>query len=480
MPSFVPSPKPYGNPAVGGVEDDAGDDVCDASTEAAPRHGPARAVKNEGEEQQPWMSSVHDVHPFRIPRKSFGLSRCGKLGSLGSLFCAAVCLLLAGALWARSGANEWPPPPASPEPVPEPELEGKGTELAPEAALTTTGSRSQRGNIPVDHDATLGDAQNAWLMEHCADFVARAPPSKARLPDFYILGTQKGGTTALERVLVRHPDVYIPRAEQHFFDKPENMARGLAWYSRQLISPPYRGERLLGDKTPHYMFSAAAARAVAQATPGAKLIMLLREPIRRAYSAFRMRVEFGLEKRSFLRAVEDELATMRDMQRAGEVVGLASGRTFVDDGATFYLQRGFYRVQIDAWMKHFSRCQLHVAVSERMVASARKENYKVFKFLGLDVGPGSNVSVSLDLAVVNKRGSRVVLPARSHNHSHSHGQGEKSENEDADDDEDEWAWDSSPVRAVRKKLYEEVFRHENERLFEFLGKRVEEWSSSLE
>lgn len=113
------------------------------------------------------------------------------------------------------------------------------------------------------------------------------------LPDFLILGAQKAGTTWLRAMLRQHPRVFLPGRELHFFNKKDRYRRGLDWYARQFTGAS--DGQLIGEKTPNYLWTNAAEggsdladphRRIAQDLPDVRLIALLRDPVRRALSAY--------------------------------------------------------------------------------------------------------------------------------------------------------------------------------------------------
>ena len=113
------------------------------------------------------------------------------------------------------------------------------------------------------------------------------------LPDFLIIGTQRGGTTSLHRYLDAHPCVG-PAANKdlHFFDRRYH--KGLAWYQghfptfiEKYYAEHLRGRAFVtGEASPSYLFHPFAPKRVAKAMPHVKLIVLLRNPIDRAYSQY--------------------------------------------------------------------------------------------------------------------------------------------------------------------------------------------------
>ena len=128
-----------------------------------------------------------------------------------------------------------------------------------------------------------------------------------KLPDFLIVGVMKGGTTSLFRYLVRHPQVLPPfRKEIKYFDC--NYINGQNWYQAHfpLKKKFVGGSKLTGEATPYYIFHPQAPMRIAEALPEAKIIILLRNPIDRAYSHYQHMVRVGREPLSFEEAIAAE------------------------------------------------------------------------------------------------------------------------------------------------------------------------------
>ena len=114
----------------------------------------------------------------------------------------------------------------------------------------------------------------------------------SRLPHFLGLGTQKGGTTTLQRLLERHPQVWLsPTKELQFFSL--HYARGLAWYEEQFA--PAGPQQRCGDITPYYLFHPQAPRRIATHLPEVNWIVLLRDPVERCLSQYFHSRRLGLE-----------------------------------------------------------------------------------------------------------------------------------------------------------------------------------------
>jgi hypothetical protein len=132
-------------------------------------------------------------------------------------------------------------------------------------------------------------------------------------PDFLIVGAQRCGTTTMFKTLIQHPDVVRPviRKGIHYFDKSYD--RGERWYRGHFplaVTTRLRGgsgqRAITGESSPYYMFHPLARQRLASDLPGVKLIVLLRDPVIRAYSGHSHELARGFEDLSFEEAVTAE------------------------------------------------------------------------------------------------------------------------------------------------------------------------------
>lgn len=123
------------------------------------------------------------------------------------------------------------------------------------------------------------------------------------LPDFVIVGTMKGGSSALTRGLGNHPDVFVADGkEMHFFD--EHFDRGLDWYGA-CFSAAGDGQ-VVGEATPRYMNDPVVVDRMVATLPKGKFIAILRNPVDRAYSHYWHNQRRGREARGFEEAIADQ------------------------------------------------------------------------------------------------------------------------------------------------------------------------------
>lgn len=124
--------------------------------------------------------------------------------------------------------------------------------------------------------------------------------SKGKAPDFIGVGVQRAGTSWLYECLKEHNEVFLPQKEVHFFNKKYD--KGIDWYYS--LFELKDGSKVAGEFTPDYLFNEQTVKTMAKTCPDAKLIIILRDPFDRAYSAYNLFVAHGrYEGMSFQEAV---------------------------------------------------------------------------------------------------------------------------------------------------------------------------------
>ncbi len=208
----------------------------------------------------------------------------------------------------------------------------------------------------------------------------RLSSGRRMLPGFLLVGTQRGGTTSLFRALAPHPGVAPPNLHKgvHYFDV--NYARGEDWYRGHF--PLRHGPRLAFESAGYYMHHPLAPERIAADLPGVKLLVLLREPVERAYSAHKHELARGFEtEASFERALELEPERL-----AGEAERIRSDPGYLSHSHRHhsYLDRGHYADQIEVLFNLFGRDRVHVAFAEDFFAEPEQCYDGIVDFLGLE------------------------------------------------------------------------------------------------
>ncbi|MFC7547012.1 sulfotransferase domain-containing protein [Plantactinospora sp. GCM10030261] len=211
------------------------------------------------------------------------------------------------------------------------------------------------------------------------------------LPDFLIIGTKRGGTTSLWNYLIRHP--LVPRLwpawntkTSHYFE--ENWHRGERWYRshfptdrrRAALRRRYGAPPRAGEAAPLYMFHPLAPRRVHDLMPDVRLIVLLRDPVERAYSHWKERRTEGTEPLGFAAALAAE-----PERTAGERDRLIADPSYVSNAYDWYTYRarGRYLEHLEPWLDLFDRARVHILPSESLYREPARCYAGVLEFLGL-------------------------------------------------------------------------------------------------
>jgi len=205
------------------------------------------------------------------------------------------------------------------------------------------------------------------------------------LPDFVILGGQRCGTSSLYKYLGRHPGIAPSlRKEIEYFSidygKGENWYR--AHFPLRLRRLAYRvmGRPLLTfEATPDYLFDPRAPERLKELIPDARLIVLLREPVDRAFSHFHHMARLGLEDLSFpdaIAAEESRLAGQLEEMERDPLSRVLPFRRYS------YASRGFFAEQLNRWFEHFPREQFLILDSADFFADPRDTLARILDFVG--------------------------------------------------------------------------------------------------
>ncbi|OQX65300.1 MAG: sulfotransferase [Deltaproteobacteria bacterium] len=194
-----------------------------------------------------------------------------------------------------------------------------------------------------------------------------------RVVDFVICGTQKGGTSALDSYLRDHPEICMAnKKEVHFFDNESFFAHGKADYYRYHSSfSPKASHRVVGEATPIYMYWHDAPRRMWEYNPNMKLVVVLRNPIERAYSHWNMERSRNAESLPFWDAIRNEQKRCREALPYQHRV-------------YSYVDRGHYLEQLRRLWRYFSKDNVLVLKNEYLKDQPNEALNKVCNFLEVD------------------------------------------------------------------------------------------------
>lgn len=211
-------------------------------------------------------------------------------------------------------------------------------------------------------------------------------------PDFIMIGASRGGTTSLFRALMEHEDVVRPTFHKgiNYFDL--NYYRGPSWYAGHFPTRRVAAGKVTAGRKPHvfeasgyYMFHPFAAERIAHDLPSVKLVVMLRDPVERAYSAYQHELSRGYEHESFDRALaleSERLSGEVDLMRRDPAYESFSHRHHS------YVGRSEYAILLERWLRHFPREQIHVMGSELFFTEPEATFEGLAGFLGLAPQPG--------------------------------------------------------------------------------------------
>jgi hypothetical protein len=226
------------------------------------------------------------------------------------------------------------------------------------------------------------------------------------MPNFFIIGAQKAGTTSLYYYLKQHPQVYMsPRKEPHFFE-----GMHAAFYRPGRTIPPvtnledyqalFEGvsnEKAIGEASASYLYSPRAPALIKRSIPHAKLISVLRNPADRAYSNFVHCLQVGREPLgSFVEALQAEERRIRE-----------------NWGPLWhYKQKGFYYAQVKRYFDTFGQDQVKIYLYDDLRGSPFSMLRDIFRFLDVDETFAPDLSIEHNTAGVPKNKSIYAMAKR--------------------------------------------------------------------
>lgn len=218
--------------------------------------------------------------------------------------------------------------------------------------------------------------------------VGRLTAGARMTPTFLIVGAKRCGTTSMYRTLTAHPQVLsaVLHKEVHYFDT--GYQHGPRWYQAHFPTraAARRVQRrtghaaITGEATPYYMWHPLAPDRIATDLPGVRLVVMLRDPVQRAYSEHAHGVSAGVEDQPFELALE-----LEEERLAGEEGRLVSDPAYrsVHHAHHAYVRRGRYVEQLERMEHLVGRERIHVIDSDALFSDAEPALEALVAFLGL-------------------------------------------------------------------------------------------------
>ncbi len=215
-----------------------------------------------------------------------------------------------------------------------------------------------------------------------------ATASHRQLPSFILVGAQRAGTTSLFRALMSHPLIHSANYHKgvNYFDV--NYTRDFSWYQGHFPttaylrsrSLPHPGQPVTFEASGYYLFHPCAAERMARHLPDVRILAMLRDPVERAYSAYKHELARGFETESFERALE-----LEDDRLDGEAERMTAdpGYRSISHRHHGYVRRGQYAEQLRRMHEHFPAERIHVFESESFFEHPEQTYVEVLDFLHL-------------------------------------------------------------------------------------------------
>jgi hypothetical protein len=244
-----------------------------------------------------------------------------------------------------------------------------------------------------------------------------------KIPNFFIVGAPKCGTTAMNDYLNQHPDVYMAHKELHYFGNDLQTKNRISEQKYLQHFQNAVNEKIIGEASVWYLFSVTAAKEIKDFSPDGKVLIMLRNPVDVLYSLHSQHLYDGNED-----VIDFESALALDYERkAGR--NLAKSVDFFK--VPFYKDSVLFSNQVQRYLDAFGRQNVHIVLYEDFAKDTEKTVQEVFQFLGIDAG----TPIKYNLVNPNKKIKsfylhqlmkhppkalkkivRIVMPARSLRH----------------------------------------------------------------
>lgn len=187
------------------------------------------------------------------------------------------------------------------------------------------------------------------------------------IPNFLIIGAQKSGTTTLHDILDQHTEANMSKVKEiRFFDQKTRFEKGLEFYA-SFFEKPSESQKITGEASPGYICNKQVPKLIHD-TLGAdtKLVLILRDPIKRAFSQY-----------------WDNRRHLNESDTVEEIVNKYL-ETEYNPKSKGYFSRGVYINQIKNYLDYFDRENIHVMILEDLIKNQKTELQSLYRFLQID------------------------------------------------------------------------------------------------
>lgn len=211
-------------------------------------------------------------------------------------------------------------------------------------------------------------------------------------PNLYLVGAPKCGTTAMDSYLAAHPDICMSaRKELHFFGSDLNSASFTKDPKQYLDNfSHFKGEKVIGESSVWYLYSCMAAREIAEYSPDARILIMLRNPVDMIYSNYYQMLYNGNENvKPFSKALR-----LENERKMGKHI--YQGTHFIN--SLFYLETAAYFQQVRRYLETFGRSSVKIILFDEFMKNTGAVYREVLDFVKVD----SEISLELEVVNANK------------------------------------------------------------------------------
>jgi len=187
-------------------------------------------------------------------------------------------------------------------------------------------------------------------------------------PNFFIVGASKSGTTSLYAYLNENPEVYMsPIKEPRYFHNfiHETYLKRIKETSKYLrLFKKVRNEKAIGEASPTYLFDPDSPKLIKKAVPHARIIIILRDPVKRSFSHYLMHKNNGRETESFYQVIQRGIKREKNSKEYNPC-----------------LDRGLYFNQVSRYFEIFGRDKVKVLIFEEFIKDPKKTIKEILDFL---------------------------------------------------------------------------------------------------
>ncbi len=188
-------------------------------------------------------------------------------------------------------------------------------------------------------------------------------------PNFFIVGAARSGTTTLYYLLKKHPQIFMsPIKEPNFFCEYQYYKEINNWEEYLKLFKKVKNEKITGEASVSYLYSKTAALNIKSKIKNPKILILLRNPLNRAFSHYRWLKRVNKEKLNFKDAIKNESKRIKQNWPF----------------SYHYLEVSLYYEQVKRFFDNFNQNLIKIILFENFVRDTQKTLKEIYEFLEID------------------------------------------------------------------------------------------------